>query len=266
MIADLHPAHRQLAAVDPAMAKFESDHVYSTAHEATTKRQIDLQIIGGDYARGGEISLTSPRYLKRLIELASNGKTSVGTASAMQFFIVKGGAEGFLPAFLRGQDASSVVESDGSTTQGAGSTFHFDHNDLLVVFDSLGLLVGAARLERPTFITGIWSRKTADKVYAAWDGKTVFIYRNTSFDIPYVGLGVDDGFRGRAATVDLHKQEATNGCIFVVDPNTPDIDDKALETFEPKLIKDILASIGKSTTAVRGKRITLGKMRVIDIR
>jgi hypothetical protein len=41
--------------------------------------------------------------------------------------------------------------------------------------------------------------------------------------------------------VDLHKQEATNGCIFIVDPKTPPYDDNAaaiaaLNNFEPQFI------------------------------
>jgi hypothetical protein len=37
--------------------------------EASTKRAIDLQIIGGDYSRSDEISPENEDYLKKLIEL-----------------------------------------------------------------------------------------------------------------------------------------------------------------------------------------------------
>src|ERR1700674_2868844 len=73
------------------------------------------------------------------------------------------------------------------------------------------------------------------------------MYRNARRGwIPYLGLGVDDGMRGKVATVDMHKQEATNGCIFIVDPATPEMDDpdpNKLGEFEPKLIRDILAAV-----------------------
>jgi hypothetical protein len=250
----------------PWMVKYNVDHIYSTAPEAATKRRIDLQIIGGDYKRGSEVSLDNEPYLKKLVEIASAGKYVVGVSSAFQFFIIRGGAEGFLPASMLGQDASNV-ELAGATTDGSsGLTFRFDNNDLLVVFDSAGALVSAARLERPLFITGIWSQKTANKVYDAWADKEVFIYKNTSFDIPYLGLGVKDGFRGKKATVDMHKQEATNGCIFIVDPSTPAIDDSNLGSFEPKLIQDVLARAGTSLASIGRKQVPLGVMRVIDIK
>jgi len=251
---------------DPYMFKYNSEHVYSTSPEASTKRAIDLKIIGDDYKRGHEVRIDNEVYLKRLIEISSGGKYSVGSSSALQFFIIRGGAEGFLPTSMLGIDASNVVLA-GATTSGASSlTFRFDDNDLLVVFDSAGTLVSSARLERPLFITGVWSQKTADKVYNNWADKEVFIYRNSNFDIPYLGLGVKDGFRGKTATVDMHKQEATNGCIFIVDPKTPAIGDTNLGKFEPKLIKDILAKTGTSVAAVGPKQIPLGLMRVIEIK
>ena len=251
---------------DPSVVKYNTDHVYSSAPEASTKRAIDLKIIGDDYKRGHEVRIDNEAYLKRLIEISSGGKYSVGSASALQFFIIRGGAEGFLPASMLGLDASNVILA-GATTSGTGSSaFRFDNNDLLVVFDSAGTLVSSARLERPLFISGMWSQKTADKVYNSWADKEVFIYRNSNFDIPYLGLGVKDGFRGKTATVDMHKQEATNGCIFIVDPKTPAIDDANLGKFEPKLITDILARTGTSVAAVGSKKISLGFMRVINIK
>ena len=231
------------------------------APEAATKRAIDLQIIGGDYSRGREVRMDSESYLKRLIEIASGGNQKVGAAGArekLQFFIVRGGAEGFLPLSLATEDASNVAMSSATTAGRKVITSRFDRNDLLAVFDGGGKLISSARLERPLLITGIWSQRTADKVYNAWNNKEVFIYKNTSFDIPYLGLGVRDGMRGKVATVDMHKQEATNGCIFIVDPTTPSMDDSNLGKFEPKLIQDILASTGRRVEDTKGT-ISLGR-------
>ena len=163
--------------------KYEKSHVYSTAPEAITKRAIDLKIIGGDFRRGGEIRLDSEAYLKRLIELASGGRKKVGVVGSkvkarLQFFIIRGGAEGFLPGWLSGQNASDVVTPGEATDGKKARTFRFDHNDVLAVFDGNGKLISSARLERPLSITGKWTQKTADKVYNSWDGKEVFVYRN----------------------------------------------------------------------------------------
>jgi hypothetical protein len=142
--------------------------------------------------------------------------------------------------------------------------FRWDFNDLLAVFDPHGKRIGAALLQRPISIDGIWTKKTANAIYDAWDKKGVSIYRNTNFDVPYLGLVVDDGMK-KKGWVDLHKQEATNGCIFIVDPNTPEYGKDELKTFEPQLINDILASIGKRPDDVKGT-ISLGIMHVVDIK
>ncbi len=165
---------------------------------------------------------------------------------------------------MAGKDASNVL-FPGSTTDGKKSPeFRFDNNDLLAVFDPRGKLIGAALLQRPTSISGIWSTKTANAIYNAWDNKEVSIYRNTNFDVPYLGLLIDDGMK-KKGWVDLHKQEATNGCIFIVDPATPEYGTEELKTFEPKLLTDVLASIGKRPEDVKG-RISLGVMRLVDIK
>jgi hypothetical protein len=254
-----------LNAVLPFKAQFDREHVYSKAPEAARKRDIDLQIIGDDYSRSAEIRLDNGDYLKELIRLGSNGKQKVGDSGRkIQFFIIRGGAEGLLAGDMAGKDASNVV-FPGSTTSGKTSPeFRFDNNDLLAVFDPRGKLIGAALLQRPISITGIWSEKTANAVYDAWNNKDVSIYRNKNFDVPYLGLVVDDGMK-KKAWVDLHKQEATNGCIFIVDPATPEYGTDELLKFEPKLISDVLASIGKRPEQVTGK-ISLGVMRVVDIK
>jgi hypothetical protein len=239
--------------------------VYSKAPEAARKRDIDLQIIADDYSRSGEISLVNERYLKELIRLGSRGRETVkDSARKVQFFIVRGGAEGLLPPDMTREDASRVV-FPGVTTGGATSPeFRFDNNDLLAAFDPKGKLIRAALLQRPLSITGSWTEKTANAVYNAWHNKQVSIYRNRNFDVPYLGLVVADGMKNRA-WVDLHKQEATNGCIFIVDEDTPAMGSDELNDFEPKLIVDVLAAIGKKPADVRGA-IHLGVMRVVDIR
>ncbi len=253
-----------LNALNPLKTRFDRDHIYSKAPEAARKRDIDLQIIGDDYSRSGEIRLDNEAYLKELIRLGSNKKQTVsGAARKIQFFIVRGGAEGFLASDMAATDASNVV-FPGSTTGGKTSPeFRFDNNDLLVVFDPRGKLIGAALLQRPVSITGIWTEKTANAIYDAWHNKEVSIYRNTNFDIPYLGLLIDDGMKKRW-WVDLHKQEATNGCIFIVDPATPEYGKEELKTFEPKLLTDVLASIGKRPEDVKG-RISLGVMHLVDL-
>ena len=257
-------------AKNPLKDKFDREHVYSKAPEAVRKRDIDLQIIGDDYARSAEINLSSETYLKELIRLGSRGKQTVDSgARKIQFFIIRGGAEGFLGADMAKADASNVVVGGASTGRRKPMEFRFDNNDLLAVFGPRGSLIGAALLQRPIFITGIWSEKTANAVYDKWHGKDVSIYRNTSFDVAYLGLVIDDGMK-RRAWVDLHKQEATNGCIFIVDPNTPEYDPsdsvkfEALQKFEPKLIQDVLASINKRPEQIKGS-VRLGVVRVVDL-
>lgn len=252
------------------LAKYNKDHVYSAAPEAAAKRTIDLQIIGGDYSRGHEVSMDNEAYLKRLIDIVSQRMLSAGPSPEVQFFIIKGGGEGFLPAYLAGENAGQFVSTSVSTSGVTSTQSIFDQNDLLAVFDKVGTLVNASRLERPLYLPPSkgfvgWSKKTAERVYASWANKKVFIYANTSFEIPYLGLGVRDGMRGNVATVDIHKQENTNGCIFIVDRNTPAIDDSNLGAFEPKLIRDVLTNLGLSPSNVGTKHIPLGIMRVIDV-
>jgi hypothetical protein len=244
-------------------AKFDRDHVYSKSREAARKRDIDLQIISDDYSRSAEIRLDNADYLKALIRLGSNGKQSVSDhARKIQFFIIRGGGEGFLHSSLAGSDAGNFPVTS-ETTAHKKSTSRFDLNDVMAVFDPKGKLIGAAALQRPISIPGRWTEKTANAVYNAWHNKEVAIYRNANFDVEYLGLVVDDGMKHRA-WVDLHKQEATNGCIFIVDPATPEYGTKELDTFEPKLLMDVLSSIGKRPEQVKGT-IRLGIMHLVDI-
>ena len=258
---------------NPAKTAYDSAHVYSRSPEARRKRAIDLEIIAGDYGKSDQVRADSEHYLKQLIALASNGAQTVKTSVSgkrLQFFIINGGAEGFLPPDLKDLDANRHETQWVDTNKQSGRT-DFDENDLLTVFDAAGKLVGSARLMRPTYVKGNLSQKTAAAVYAAWDNKTVFVYRNDFRKdwIPYLGLGVNDGFRTRKknrVTIDLHKDEATNGCILIEDPNTPDVKSDAIRTFEPKLIKAVLAAAGLDEAAVTHDRTILGKMHMVRIR
>jgi hypothetical protein len=212
-----------------------------------------------DFANAGRIDMSSEAYLKELIKRASNGKFNVkGGSQSIEFFIVRGGGEGFLDAKYRDRDASRDVRHYGSTTAGeAGSTFTFDCNDLVVAFDKKGKLISSALLERPISIVlsndpVFWRESTANKVYDAWDGRGVSIYQNTYYfrkfnGVKYYGLWVDDSngsYTSGFVTIDMHKQEQTNGCMFIVDPATPSLANKAaLDNFEPQFIKDIQAAI-----------------------
>ena len=254
--------------------KFDRDHIYSTAPSAAKKRDIDLQIISDDYSRSSEISIDSESYLKELIRLGSDDKITVSaSAKRMQFFYIKGGGEGFLDASMAKVNASKIVHP-GSTTHSAPGDFQeeftFEVDDLLAVFDKHGKLIHAALLERPTSILdktipadspkNTFRASTAESIYNSWDKKDVLIYRNTNFSVPYLGLHVDAG----AWIVDFHKQEDTNGCIFIVDPTTPPNGSDELNNFEPKLITDILAAIGKTPDQVKGT-ISLGVMRLVNL-
>lgn len=250
---------------DPDKAAFDRDHGYSLAPEAARKRDIDLQIIGDDYRRSREISITNEKYLKELIRLGSNGKQVVSDqAKKIQFFIVRGGSEGFHGEALTKVNAGDFT-SGGETTDGKkGRTFRWDLNDLLVVFDPKGKLIRAAFLQRPISISGKWRAETSTEVYNAWHDKAVSIYRNTNFGVPYLGLVVSDGKKHKG-WVDMHKQEATNGCIFIVDEDTPDYGTGELDAFEPKLIHEVLASIGKKADDVKGM-ISLGVIKTVTIK
>lgn len=256
-------ANAILRSLDPAKAAFDRDHIYSMSPQSARKRDIDLQIINDDYKRGGEITITNAAYLKELIHLGSRGKTTVGTAAKkIQFFIIRGGAEGFMHSFFANKDAGRVSASGESTSKKKTQNL-YDYNDLMAVFEPNGKLIRAVFLIRPLQIPGRWTERTANDIYNAWHNKEVSIYRNTNFAVPYVGLVLDDGMKKRG-WVDIHKQEQTNGCIFILDSDTPEVGTPELDTFEPKLIHEILAVIGKTPDQVKGA-IRLGIMKLVDI-
>src|SRR6185312_13409128 len=60
----------------------------------------------GYYPRSSDIRIDSEDYLKKLIAIASGNAVS-GKAKRMQFYVVRGGAEGMLPDDLRGINANS---------------------------------------------------------------------------------------------------------------------------------------------------------------
>jgi hypothetical protein len=159
------------------------------------------------------------------------------------------------------------------TTDGTpGTMMVFDDNDLIVAFDQTGKLINSALLRRPISIMLpddplFWTEGTANKVYDAWDGQPVGLYynNNPSFDIWYYGLWINDklGYYTRKkgwVRIDIHKEEATNGCIFIKDPNTPPLSDpRRLNAFEPQFIKDVQKAVGAKT------KWQIGTMHMIKI-
>jgi hypothetical protein len=235
---------------------------YSKAPEAAKKKAIDGKI-------GGTIDMNDEGYLKALIKEASGGAVTVGDkAKGLQFFIVKGGAEGFLDASYAGIDASRIVQKHDTTASSAIDMI-FDDNDLLAVFDGGGKLVSSALLSRPSYVAPSPGQSglreiTAETTYNAWDKGTVHLYRNQQFQVKYYGLWIDDSlgnYRTGYARIDLHKEEDTNGCIFIKDPNTPSTAHvPLLNKFEPKLIEDIQKHIGAK------EKQSIGVMRMIEIK
>src|SRR5262249_52342052 len=243
----------------------------SKSAKASAKKAIDQTLA----STGRPIDFNDENYVRALIAF-SNGKNAFirKGMKGLQFFIIRGGAEGFLLPYLGGVDASRQPQSRGSSTSASsGVSMLFDNIDLMAVFDKGGAMIAAAPLRRPLAITvtnngkvrHIWTEHTANRVYEAWDGRPVTIYRNTYFDVAYYGLMVDDSlgmYRSGAVRIDIHKQEATNGCIFIVDDATPRYDSKALaplSLFEPKLIQAVQKAIGHKTQS------HIGTMNMVEI-
>jgi len=266
-----------LSRISLVKKKFDDDHVYSLAPEAARKRDIDLQIIGDDYSRSSEIRIDNEAYLTELIRIGSGDARKVATnAKKIQFFIVRGGGEGLFPdtGYAAKSEMAKKNANDisipGQTTSGKAADFKFDVNDLLIAFDPKGKLISAALLQRPFFVPEAFSTAAANEIYNAWDNKEVGIYRNKKPPnwgwVEYLGLTVDEGKKD-VGWVDMHKQEATNGCIFIYQDGTPDVGDPTLDNFEPQFIVNVLKSIGKVPADVKvGNRISLGIMRLIDIK
>src|SRR6266852_3733707 len=140
---------------------------YSTSADAAKKQQIDDDIAKQNIP----IDMHDEDYLKALVAACSEGKSKVvGNAHGLQFFIVKGGAEGFLDHDrYKDKDASRMQEGDTSTLSGASSSYVYDENDLLITFDKSGKLIGATQMRRPLSIVGDpehrWTEPTANRVY-----------------------------------------------------------------------------------------------------
>ena len=107
------------------------------------------------------------------------------------------------------------------------------------------------------------------QVYDAWDGQWVSLYQNIYFflkynGVKYYGLWVNDSehfYSSGSVRIDMHKQEQTNGCMFIVDPATPSLANKAaLDNFEPQFIKDIQSAIKAKAKSY------IGKMHMITIK
>ena len=148
--------------------------------------------MGGDFANRARINMKDADYLKQLIYLATGGRRVVAMGAkgkGLQFYMIKGGGEGFLKPYYKGKDASRHVTGDGATTgnSSGGVTMIFDNNDLLAVFDSEGKLLGSALLKRPISIVDpsekdphVWTEGTANLVYDAWDGQPVTLFGATA--------------------------------------------------------------------------------------
>jgi hypothetical protein len=241
--------------------RFEDAHVYSRSAEAGRKRAIDMRIMGGRFTYD-LVNYNSHFYMEQLIAAAGGAIGTGGPTRLLQFFIIRGGAEGFLSDYYRDKDAGRVL-IPGEDTERRPATFIFDCRDLLAVFDGGGGLVGSAPLERPLVVPGKITEPTAQRVYNAWDGQPVRLYRNAGFEVKYYGLVVYDklgAYQNGSVRIDIHKTEATNGCILIVDSDTPPLSDVArLNQFEPKLIKDIQAAIGAR------EKYHIGTMRMLKI-
>lgn len=253
--------------------------VYSKSPESSPKRIIDLGIMNNTMANYDLLDFERDDYLKALIEAASKGTIKVSNlTSRIQFFIIKGGAEGFLDKSYDGQDASHLLISGGVTTSGKpGTDMIFDDTCLLAVFDRTGNRINSAMLRRPISITNpnIWTEHTADAVFTAWNKQSVSLYHNANFDVKYFGIQVDDSlgyYSSGRVRIDIHKEEATNGCIFILEAGTPDYPDDTLSPaakaaalaklsqFEPQVIKDVQKAIHGQT------KYDFGIMHIIKIK
>ena len=179
--------------------------VYSKAKEAAWKRRFDIQMASA----GVRPTPDSGLYWRSLLGCLAVGKACSG-AESLQFFVIRGGYEGFLAKRMTLIDANQTVW-DG---RGAGTT---DLNDALVVLDGAGSLLGAFQLAVPNYFP-----RTARMVASDWDGRAVFAYHNGTYD--YDGLAVLD--RGKLPTfdpkigkyeywIDIHHKVGTLGCIEI---------------------------------------------------
>ena len=59
-------------------ADFEATHVYSSAPQAAAKREIDRQIMSGDYSAGRWVRLDNESYLRDLVRYRARAGAALG--------------------------------------------------------------------------------------------------------------------------------------------------------------------------------------------
>ncbi len=231
--------------------------------DGVKKQQIDQKIAKQLNKPPNYRDMHDEAYLKALIEMCSKGASKVSAnAGELQFFIVKGGAEGFLGENYADKEASRIL------THYKARQVLWDDNGLLIAFDERGKLINAARLSRPLAITGDpethWHERTANKVYDSWDGRPVAMYKNNSYENSYIGLYVDDEFRHlpkkKRVMLDMHKTMGTEGCISIVDEANNPPRNVNLNKWEPQFINDIQ----RETITIPFKK-PIGTMHMLDV-
>jgi hypothetical protein len=249
---------------------------YSSSDMGRWKKSLDDEI----RKSGVAIDEHDEKYLKELVRLSTDYASPVSDNTVgLQFFMIDGGAEGFLDSSYASRDPSHVKEPYNKT-----GWITFDDNDLLMAFDGKGKLISSSLLRRPLSIIypGVsWTEATANNVYNAWDNRPVRLYQNLNFTVSYYGLAIDDSvgyYKGFAVdkksgkkvvvekvNIDLHKEEGTLGCIFIMDDSNPlyhftNVTDQMLSHFEPQFIKDIQKAVGGNTGT------NIGTMHMLSIR
>jgi hypothetical protein len=157
------------------------------------------------------------------------GPGSCPEAGELQFFLVRGGYEGFLSQHVKLVDANRVAwESRSGTT---------DINDALVVLDTNGNYVGAFQFAVPNYYP-----RTAQMVASDWNGRAVFSYYNKKYS--YFGLAVldqgklpryDPKIKKYRYWIDIHHKFATAGCIEIAGSSSPK--ESNFDSFVAKITK-----------------------------
>ena len=80
-------------------ADFRASHVYSTAPSAAAKRDIDRQIMSGDYSAGSRVRLDNASYLRDLVRKSASGVVTARSASGREY--LKAEAEWIQPLHYR---------------------------------------------------------------------------------------------------------------------------------------------------------------------
>ena len=73
----------------------------------------------------------------------------------------------------------------------------------------------------------------------------------TSVSLWMNGFGDGSANKGEKVKIDLHKQDQTNGCIFIVDDKAPAVGTQDMRTFEPALITKNSRSRGRRRSQTR---------------